>query len=139
MEQLKFREKCAIGNNRSIEIRNFVSVSDVQSQLSEAFRTDAERAINVAFHRCGLSSVRLSAIHEKYPPCWRNVPGATIGVLLDALLDDAEYKMFVSMPRELVLDIMCVNQFGAIGIAKLIYQNPLRRSRHTEEACRGRA
>src|SRR5881394_385083 len=106
MEALKFREKSAICDNRAIETRMFVSLGNVQCQFPKGSRTEAERAVNVAFHRCGLSGVRLTAIHEKHAPRRRCMPGATIGVLLDTLLDDTDHKMFVHMPREPVLDVM---------------------------------
>src|SRR5215469_9902602 len=82
MEPLKFREKSAICNHRPIETRVFVPVGNVQSQLPKGFRTEAERAVNVAVHRCWLPGVRLSAIHEKYAPRRRYLPSTAIGVLL---------------------------------------------------------
>jgi hypothetical protein len=133
MEPLKFREKSAVCHNRTVETRMFVPVGNVQCQLPEGLRTEAERAVNVTFHRCGLSGVRFAAIHEEHAPRRRRMPDTAIGVLLDALLDDADYKMFMRMTREPVLDVMRVNQFGVIRMTEPIKANPLRKSRHREQ------
>lgn len=130
MEPLESSEESAVCDDSAIQTRMIVSVGNVQRQLPEGFRTEAERAVNIAFRRCRFSGVRFIAIDEEHAPGRSCMPGTPIGVLLDAFLDEADYKMLVRMTCESVLDVMRMNDLGAIWTAEAINANPLRRCCH---------
>jgi hypothetical protein len=133
MEPLEFNEELAVRNDSTIQVGMIVSICNVQRQLPEGFRTKAQRPVNVPFRRCRFSGVRFIAIDEEYVPSGSYMPGTPIGVLLDAFLDKADYKMLVRMTCESVLDIMRMNDLGVIGTAEAINVNPLRSCCHRDQ------
>jgi hypothetical protein len=132
MQPSELSEELAVCNNGTLEIRQVVSICNVQRQLQEGFTADAERPVEMPIRGCRFSSVWFIAINEKYLPCGSSMPGASIGVLLHAFLDEAHDEMLVCMTYESVLHIMRMNDLCAIWRAEAINSNPFGRCPHSE-------
>jgi len=92
-----------------------------------------ESAINVPIRRGRFSGMGFAAVNEEYLPRRCRVLCSPVRILLNALLDQPDDAMFMSVAREAVLDIMRVNNFYAQWRTEAIKANPLCRSRHIDK------
>jgi hypothetical protein len=125
MEALEFLEQTSVSNNSPSQTGTTVFVGDVKSQSTEDFGSKAERPVDIARWRCRLSGVRLIAVDEEHLAGRSGMCGAAISVLLDAGLDETDYKMRMRVTHEPVRDVVCMNDLGVIWTLEAVDANPL--------------
>lgn len=130
MEPSESGEELAVRNDGTTQVWQYISSCNVQHELSQGLRTEAQRPVEISFLRCWLTGMRFTPVDEERLPCRRRMPGAAIGVLLDSFLHYSDDEMFVRMTRESVLHITRMNDLCFVRRIKPIDTNPLSRRRH---------